>query len=140
MSIKTIHYPALFIVVIALMLSACNTIQRLQTNELTTTFNERFRLYSKHLRWGHFNEVTTFMTQEHIAPSIAKINSFKERRITSIKPLTWILDEQAGTMVGDIDVDYYIADRGVIRSTSQHQTWRLNGEIWQLDAGLPDLR
>ena len=129
-----------------LLLTGCNavsnTIQRIETSEKMEDFDETFTLYSKHLRWGHFRELTTFMTQEHIGPSMAKIDSLKERRISRVKPVAWILDEENGVMVGDVVIDYYLTNRAVIRQTTQQQTWRLVGEedeIWKLDSPIPDL-
>ena len=108
-----------------LMLTGCetvqNTIDRIETSELTGKFDQTFVSYSKHLRWGHFRE------------------SLKGRKISHVTPSAWVLDEEEGIMVGDILIDYYIIDRGVIRSTTQHQTWRYKDERWQLDSGLPDL-
>ena len=131
---------------LGLMLTACNavsnTIHRIETNEIMNDFDETFTQYSKHLRWGHFRELTTFMTQEQIGPSMAKIDSLKERRVSRVTPIAWILDEEDGVMVGDVVIDYYITNRAVIRQTTQQQTWRLVGEdheIWKLDTPIPDL-
>lgn len=137
---KTAIYRIVFIITIFTLLSACNAMQNLRTSEITGKFDERFRLYSKHLRWGHFRELTAFMTPERIAPALIQVDSFKERRITNVKPIAWLLDEQAGTMTGDVMIDYYVENRAVVRSVTQHQIWRRNGEIWQLDSGFPDLR
>ena len=126
-----------------LMLTGCetvqNTIDRIETSELTGKFDETFISYSKHLRWGHFRELTTFMTAEQRAPTLAKAESLKGRKISHVTPSAWVLDEEGGVMVGDILIDYYIIDRGVIRSATQTQTWRYKDERWQLDSGLPDL-
>ena len=126
-----------------LMLTGCdtvrNTMHRIETSELTGKFDETFITYSKHLRWGHFRELTTFMTTEQIAPTLAKAESLKGRKISHVQPSAWVLDEEGGVMVGDVLIDYYIIDRGVVRSTTQRQTWRYNDERWQLDSGLPDL-
>jgi hypothetical protein len=126
-----------------LMLTGCetvqNTIDRIETSELTGKFDETFISYSKHLRWGHFRELTTFMTTEHIAPTLLKAELLKGRKISRVTPSAWVFNEEEGVMVGEILVDYYIIDRGVIRSTTQSQTWRYKDERWKLDNGLPDL-
>ena len=131
---------------LGLLLTGCNavsnTIQRIETSEKMEDFDETFTLYSKHLRWGHFRELTTFMTQEQIGPSLAKIDSLKDRRISRVTPTAWIYDEEKGVMIGDVIIDYYITNRAVIRQTTQQQTWRLVGEedeFWQLDSPIPDL-
>jgi|GEM_PF-3611592 len=140
MHLKTRQYLFISsIIVVSLLLTACNTLQRIQTSEITGRFDETFNLYSKHLRWSHFKQLTTFMTPEQIAPALEKIQSLEGRKISSVRPQAWIFDEKENVMVGDVDIDYYVVDRGVIRSTTQHQTWRLNGETWQLDSGLPNL-
>ena len=125
-----------------ILLSGCNTMQRIQTGELTTTFDRTFIQYAKHLRWGHFRELTTFMTTDHIGPTIEKIPAITLRdiRISKVQPTAWLLNYDTGVMVGDVIVDYYIVSSGIIRSTTQHQTWRYNGEEWKLDNGLPDFK
>lgn len=136
----TIRHIIAFTILASVLLSGCNTIQRIQAGELTTDFDQTFRQYSKHLRWGHFRELTAFMTADHIAPAMVQAGSLKDIKISSVKPTAWILDKDAGIMTGDVMVDYYITTRGVIRSTTQHQTWRYQNEKWKLDNGLPDLR
>lgn len=127
--------------ILGFTLTACNTMQRIHNDELMTNFDQTFTTYSKHLRWGHFRELTTFMTPEHIGPSLQKVDSLKDRRVSRVKPIAWIMDEEKGVMVGDVVIDYYITSRAVIRQTTQQQTWRLVGEDehWKLDTGLPDL-
>ena len=137
-----IRYIITFTILSGILLTGCNTMQRIQTGELTTTFDRTFIQYEKHLRWGHFRELTTFMTTDHIGPTIEKIPAITLRdiRISRVKPTAWLLNYDTGVMVGDVIVDYYIASSGVIRSTTQNQTWRYDGEEWKLDNGLPDLK
>jgi hypothetical protein len=132
-------FKLLCLLAIIVMLNGCNTMQRIHTRELMTEFDETFIQYSKHLRWGHFRQLTTFMTQEHVAPTLAKIDSLKNIRISDVKPITWILDEEKGVMVGDVVIDYYITNKAIIRQTTQNQVWRWADEHWKLDSGLPDL-
>lgn len=122
-----------------LMLSACNTLQQMKTREIMTDFQEVFRLYSKHLRWGHFRELTTLMTPSQLGPALEKIDSLKDRRISKVKSIKWDLDEENKVLVGPVVIEYYLSDRGIIRTTTQQQTWRLIGDNWKLDTGLPDL-
>jgi len=126
----------------SILLTGCNTLQRIQTGQLTTEFDQTFLLYAKHLRWGHFRELTTYMTPEHIGPAMEKITSITLRgiKVSHVEPIAWLLDMENEVMTGDVVVDYYITSSGLIRQTTQHQIWRLNGDIWQLDGGLPDLR
>ena len=76
MHLRTSQY--LFIsslIVASLLLTGCNTLQRIQAGEITEKFNETFNLYSKHLRWSHFKQLTSFMTPEQVAPALAHIQS-----------------------------------------------------------------
>lgn len=123
-----------------LVLAGCNTLQRIQSGEITGKFDDTFETYSKHLRWSHYKVLTSFMTPEKIGPALEKAESLKGRRVSSVKPVAWVLDAENKVMVGDVVIDYYIVDRGLIRSTTQHQTWRFDGNAWKLDNGLPDLQ
>ncbi len=104
-----------------------------------TKFSDSFRIYSKHLRWGHFHEVSSFMTPEHVESAIAAIPSLKGVRITAIKPLKWTVDKSQDNISGNIQIDYYIEDIGIVKQTSQPQTWRWFKDLktWKLDADLP---
>ena len=128
------------LIILGLLLSGCNTMQRIQNSELMEDFDETFFLYSKHLRWGHFRQVTTFMTPERIGPAMDQIDTFKDIRVSKVQPITWILNSEEETIKGEIVVDYYIVSRSVIRSTSQKQTWRYINDTWKLDTGFPDLK
>jgi hypothetical protein len=128
------------LITLGFMLTACNTMQRMHQSELMNDFDTTFVQYSKFLRWGHFRELTTFMTKDHVAPSMAKIDSLKNIRISKVNPIAWILDEEKGVMVGDVVIDYYVTNKAVIRQTTQQQVWRWIDEHWKLDTGLPDLR
>jgi len=140
MTTKTNKFFASIIITISfLLLTGCNTLQRIENSELTSDFDQIFDAYSKNLRWSHYKQITVFMTDEQIAPSLDKIKSLKGRRVSDVKPIAWALDDQTQVMTGDVVIDYYIVDRGVIRTTTQHQTWRYIGDTWRLDSGLPDL-
>lgn len=127
-------------------LFGCNTIQKMKekskNNELTNKFELSFLLYRKYLRWGNLKEITNLMTENQVPSAIKKLDSLKNIKISRVEPGTWKLDKDKLTMTGDITVDYYIVDRGVVRSTTQHQVWRYNEEskVWRLDTGLPDLQ
>jgi len=132
-----------FFMLASLLPTGCGTIDQIHTNEVTTNFDEIFILYSKHLRWGHFKELTSFMTAEQIGPAMeiiaANTDKIGDRKVSKVQPLSWLLDEQAGTMTGDVTIEYYIPSRSVIRTATDHQIWKLNGNVWQLDSGLPKL-
>ena len=133
-------FAVLYLTFSLVMLTGCNTLQRIQAGELTTTFDRTFKVYQKHLRWSHFREMTSFMKPEHVGPSMAKIPELSDIKVSRVTPLAWVLNDVEGTMVGEIIIDYYITSTSTIRSTSQRQTWRHDSEndIWQLDNGLPD--
>jgi hypothetical protein len=133
---------SVLLIALSLMMTACNTLQRIEDGELTSTFDRTFLTYSKHLRWSHFRELTTFMMPEHIGPSIEAANKLKDIKVSRVTPTAWLLNNQTGVMNGDVIIDYYITSSGMIRSITQHQTWRHDDErdTWQLDNGLPDFR
>ena len=137
---KARRFSYTLIIAFSLLLGGCNTLQRIQANELTTTFDRTFLVYSKHLRWNHFREMTTFMMPEHVAPSMAKIGLLSDIKVSRVTPLAWLLNDEEGVMIGDVIIDYYLVSTSTIRSTTQHQTWRHDSEsdTWRLDNGLPD--
>ncbi len=135
---KLVTLPLLLLIYI-LTLTGCN---ELQARDRMTKFEETFRLYAKHLRWGHFPEVTGFMTPEHVAPSLSHATKLKEIRISGVTPINWIVDEAQENISGNVTVSYYVTNRGVIRETTQQQTWiwQSEGKNWKLNTGLPDLK
>lgn len=135
--IKTIkHTSHLALAVSIMLLSACS---QWQERDRMTRFEETFRLYSKHLRWGHFHQVSEFMTQRHAAESLNKADNFRGTQISSVRAASWIVDEAKEKVAGNVMIDYYMTNRAVIRQTTQDQTWLWNGKNWKLDNGLPDL-
>lgn len=120
-----------------LLLPACN---QLQNQNRMTQFQETFRQYAKHLRWGHYSQVTRFMTEAHITTALSQSNRLKDIRISSVEPSSWIVSENSDTINGTINIEYYLTNRAVIRQTSQNQTWHWQDKAWKLDNGLPDLK
>ncbi len=129
----------LLLITVFTALAGCNT---WKDEDRMTKFNDSFRAYSKHLRWGHFHEVSSLMTTAHIAPAVATIPSLKNVRITAIEPLKWLVDETRENISGNVRIDYYLEDRGVVKQISQPQVWRWFEEpgTWKLDSGLPQLK
>lgn len=130
----------LFIVIFAacslLFLEGC---QRLKNQDTTRRFDETFRQYSKHLRWGHYRQLAQFMTPEHAPGALEKADKYRERRVSSVHASQWIFNENMTQATGLIEIRYYLTDRGVIKDASQKQTWIREKDNWLLDNGLPDL-
>ena len=127
---------AIATIILILLSTACNS---LKSGERMTHFDETFRLYAKHLRWGQFTQVSSFLTEDHIAHSLAIIPSLKNIRVTHVTPLNWIANQEKDTIRGTVTIDYYITNRGVVKQTRQAQTWRWQETGWKLDADLPEL-
>jgi len=121
----------------ALLSVACNPIK---SKWELTLFDDTFRLYSKHLRWGHFREISGMMTDRYVTESLAKIPRLKNIRVSRVEGPDWIVNENKDNISGTVEVSYYLADQGVIRQTTQQQTWIYRDNRWQLDAPLPDFR
>lgn len=134
--------------VFGMFLSGCNTLQRIQSGELTTTFDRTFIAYSKHLRWGHFRELTNFMMPEHIGPALTKAIQLDDVKVSRVTPIAWVLsgmdddNDENTVMVGDVVIQYYLVSTSTIHSITQNQTWRHDSEndTWRLDNGLPEFR
>lgn len=127
------------LIILSALLTACNPISQLQSRSRLTLFDDAFQLYSKHLRWGHYRQITSQMTQEHIPLSIARITALKNRRISQIEAPLWNLNESQDSTTGTVVISYYLADQGIVRQSTQQQTWIFQDDRWLLDAPLPDL-
>ncbi|TNF93463.1 MAG: hypothetical protein EP297_12500 [Gammaproteobacteria bacterium] len=121
-----------------LALTACQT---LDNKKRAKSFDEILYEYTKFLRWGHFREITNFMTAEHRAASQDKVDSFSNIRISSVNSTDWISDETGNRLTGTVDIKYYVEDRAVVRKTKQQLVWVYDeeGKFWLLDSGLPAL-
>lgn len=119
--------------------TGCN---RISGQDQMTRFDETFRIYSKHLRWGHFHEISGLLTPKHIEPALAKIPSLKNIRVSSVEPIKWIVAQNKEKLSGTVKISYYVTDRGVIRETHQQQTWLWNADtkIWKLDNSFPEFK
>jgi hypothetical protein len=132
----------LFIMSGVLALTACQSpVTSYENKKRAKSFDEIIYEYTKFLRWGHFREITYFMTPEYKAASQEKVDSFKNIRVSSVKTGNWTSDETGNRLNGMVEIDYYVEHRAVIRQTKQQVAWIYDeeGKFWQLDSGLPEL-
>lgn len=125
------------LIIVAALIAACNP---LQSQSRLTLFDDSFQIYSKYLRWGHFREATSLMTDKHRLASLAKISGLKDIRISRVQATQWIMNEEKDRISGSIEISYYLTNQAVIRQIIQQQTWLFKDKVWRLDTGLPELR
>ncbi len=129
----------LLLITVFVVLTGCNSWKKEEDRMMI--FSASFSAYSSHLRWGHFYEVSAFMTADYIPSVTASIPSLKNVRITAVEPLKWVVDEAQESLSGSVQISYYLTDRGVVKQINQQQTWLWFEEsrTWRLDTGLPEL-
>ena len=105
-----------------------------------TGFRETFHAYSGYLRWGDFHRAAAFSTARHAQAAKATIARLDNIRVTAVTSSNWSPDESQERISGSVKIQYYLPERGVVRETTQRQTWLWLEEIkdWRLDAGLPE--
>ena len=120
------------------MVSGCGV----QGKDRMARFHETFLAYSGHLRWGDFHRVAAFSTAGRADAAYAAAAGMKNIRVSGVESSNWLIDESQDRIRGSVKIQYYLPERGVIRETTQRQTWLWLEEAkqWKLDAALPDLR
>lgn len=123
------------ILMIALLLSACSTIEK---EEKRMSMNNTTRFYEYALRWSDYDAANAMRNPESTIPSPDPA-TLKKFRVTSYTVVNSLISEDGLILTQIVDMRYYNEDNLRERQLTEQQEWVYDAEneIWYLDGPLP---
>ncbi len=126
----------LFTLALVLLLGAC---VRPDPGE---SLDEHLQLFSKSVRWGHFDTAVAMTRTEDGPMPAAELEHYRRFRVTGYEEMQRRVSAEGDSAEVVVEISYTDADSGSVRRVMQRQKWlyQEEGGRWYLSNGMPDLK
>ena len=128
---------SVFVVVVALLLGACNPIATVQKRERLTTLESATNTYRKLMRWGHFDQAAQYLRTRDGELPAPDFEAMEHYRVTNFSFSDQLLSDTRTDAKVVAYIEYYNIDTGVAASVRDTQFWWYDEEQERWYLGTP---
>jgi ribosomal protein S24E len=129
----------LFICVLSVIISACNTLTSLREDLDNTVI-----AYNDLLRRGEFNRAKNFVDQSQREDFEARAKIAKDVKIVDYRIVNADFEAARGEQIVEVEFDYYISQAYIVKTIIDEQKWSYvsteKKKQWRLITTLPEFR
>ena len=125
---------------LVLLIFGCNGLQLQTDRQKITLFDKTTRAYDLALRWGEFENASTFIRPSDQNNELPDIEDYRDVRISAVKVKNTVIDKESISIARRVvDIQYYRLSNVTVKNIRNQQVWEYNEEEdrWYLTNGLP---